>query len=147
MGPYGGTVGDWQGACSAVPQSASRAESARNFFETWFAPAAVSGEGLFTGYYEPELRASRTQHGAYQTPIYGLPTDLVSVDLGAFKPELAGEHIEGQLQGHHLVPYPDRAAIDAHGVAASTLFYAEDPIAVFFLHVQGSGRVRLEDCQ
>jgi membrane-bound lytic murein transglycosylase A len=147
MGPYGGSAGDWQGACAAVPASVSSAGAARNFFETWFAPAEVSGEGLFTGYYEPELRASRTQHGPYQTPIYGLPTDLVSVDLGAFKPELAGEHIEGQLQGHHLAPYPDRAAIDAHGVAAATLFYAEDPIAVFFLHVQGSGRVKLEDGQ
>ncbi|HEX3673467.1 MAG TPA: murein transglycosylase A [Rhizomicrobium sp.] len=147
MGSYAGTVGDWQGACSAVPDSASSAASARSFFETWFAPVAVGGEGLFTGYYEPELRASRTRHGPYQTPIYGLPNDLVSVDLGQFKPELAGEHIEGQLIGHTLEPYPARADIDAHGVAAQTLFYAEDPIAVFFLHVQGSGRVRLEDGQ
>jgi membrane-bound lytic murein transglycosylase A len=142
---YAGSVGDWLGACAAAPASAASAHTARAYFETWFAPAAIGGEGLFTGYYEPELRASRTRHGAYQTPIYGLPGDLVSVDLGSFKPELAGEHIEGQLSGHKLTPYPVRADIDAHGVNAPTLFYAEDPIAVFFLHVQGSGRVRLED--
>ncbi|HEY2070517.1 MAG TPA: MltA domain-containing protein [Rhizomicrobium sp.] len=145
MGTYGGTAGDWQGACNTVPASPSSAASARHFFETWFTPVAVAGDGLFTGYYEPELKASRTRHGAYQTPIYGLPSDLVSVDLGQFKPELAGVHIEGKLTGHTLTPYPTRAEIDAKGVAAQTLFYAEDPIAVFFLHVQGSGRVRLED--
>ncbi len=93
MGSYAGTVGDWQGACAALPDSASSASDARSFFEAWFAPVAVGGEGLFTGYYEPELRASRTRHGAYQTPIYGLPADLVSVDLGQFKPELAGMNI------------------------------------------------------
>jgi peptidoglycan lytic transglycosylase A len=145
MGAYAGTVGDWQAACAAAPSPASSASAAREYFETWFAPAAVAGDGLFTGYYEPELRASRTRHGAYQTPIYGLPGDLISVDLGLFKPELAGTRIEGQLTGHKLVPYPSRGEIDAHGVAAPTLFYAEDPVAVFFLHVQGSGRVKLED--
>jgi membrane-bound lytic murein transglycosylase A len=145
MGDYAGDAGDWQGVCSALPSSTSSASAARNYFETWFAPVAIGGEGLFTGYYEPELRASRTRHGAFQTPIYGLPSDLVSVDLGLFRADLSGEHIEGQLTGHKLAPYPTRAEIDAHGVPAPVLFYAEDPIAVFFLHVQGSGRVRLED--
>ncbi|MGH6869984.1 MAG: murein transglycosylase A [Rhizomicrobium sp.] len=147
MGPYGGDVADWRGACAAAPSSALSASSARRFFETWFTPVSVEGEGVFTGYYEPELKVSRSRHGAYQTPIYGLPDDLVSVDLGQFKPDLAGERIEGQLMGHHLLPYPTRADIDAHGVPAQTLFYAADPIAVFFLHVQGSGRARLEDGQ
>jgi membrane-bound lytic murein transglycosylase A len=145
MGAYAGAAGDWQPACAALPPSAVSASGARSYFETWFAPAAVDGEGLFTGYYEPELRASRTRHGVYQTPLYGLPDDLVSVDLGAFRPELAGEKITGQLTGHKLMPYPARAEIDAHGVAAPVLFYAADPVAVFFLHVQGSGRVKLED--
>jgi membrane-bound lytic murein transglycosylase A len=142
---YAGSVSDWLGACAAVPSSASSAHAARDYFETWFTPVAIVGQGLFTGYYEPELRASRTRHGAFQTPIYGMPDDLVSVDLGLFRPEFAGERIEGQLNGHMLAPYPARAEIDAHGVPAKILFYADDPVAVFFLHVQGSGRVRLED--
>jgi membrane-bound lytic murein transglycosylase A len=147
---YAGTVGDWQGACSAVPSGNVSPPAARNFFETWFAPAAIGAgstdQGLFTGYYEPELQASRTKTTAYRTPIYGLPGDLVSVDLGLFKSALHGEQIAGRLDGGRLVPYATRAEIDAHGLAhAPVLLYADDPVAVFFLHIQGSGRVHLPD--
>jgi membrane-bound lytic murein transglycosylase A len=82
---YAGTVGDWVDACNGL----SAAPNARGYFEKNFSPFAVSAspgsEGLFTGYYEPELRASRTRHGIYQTPVYGLPPDLINVDLGAFR--------------------------------------------------------------
>ena len=130
--------------------STNEGPAARNFFETWFAPVAIGAgsdaQGLFTGYYEPELRASRAKTGIYRTPIYGLPDDLVSVDLGFFKSALHDEHISGRLDGHRLVPYATRADIDADGLAhAPVLLYADDPIAVFFLHIQGSGRVRLPD--
>lgn len=101
---------------------------------------------MFTGYYEPELHASRVKSNAYRTPIYGLPDDLVSVDLGLFKSALHDERITGRVDGHRLAPYATRAEIDAHGLAhAPVLLYADDPIAVFFLHIQGSGRVRLPD--
>jgi len=101
---------------------------------------------LLTGYYEPELAASRTRHDQFQTPIYGLPENLVSVDLGDFRNELRGERIIGCAGGHRLLPCPARAAIDAAGLKqGEVLFYAADPVAVFFLHIQGSGRVRLED--
>ncbi len=147
---YAGTVGDWQGACSAAPSGSVTAAAARNFFEAWFAPVAIGAgsdaQGLFTGYYEPELHASRTKTDAYRTPIYGLPDDLVSVDLGLFKSALHGERIAGRVEGHRLVPYATRADIDANGLAhAPVLLYADDSIAVFFLHIQGSGRVRLPD--
>ncbi|MBI3678572.1 MAG: murein transglycosylase A [Proteobacteria bacterium] len=147
---YAGTVGDWQGACSAAPSSASNAADARRFFETWFSPVAVSAgddnEGLFTGYYEPELRASRTRHDRYQTPILGQPDDLIEVDLGLFRPEFKNEHIVGRIERQTLLPYPTRAEIDTHGLSrAPILVYAEDPVTVFFLHIQGSGRVRLDD--
>lgn len=147
---YAGTVGDWQGACSSVPSGNVGASAARSFFETWFAPTAISvgssDQGLFTGYYEPELRASHTKTALYRTPIYGLPDDLVSVDLGSFKRALHGEEISGRVEGHRLVPYATRAEIDANGLThAPVLLYGDDPIAVFFLHIQGSGRVRLPD--
>jgi membrane-bound lytic murein transglycosylase A len=147
---YAGAVGEWQDACSAVPVKDVSPSVARRFFETRFAPAAIgagsTAQGLFTGYYEPELHASRTKTSAYHTPIYGLPDDLVNVDLGLFKSALHGEQIYGRVDGHRLVPYATRAEIDANGLThAPVLFYADDPIAVFFLHIQGSGRVRLAD--
>jgi len=147
---YAGTIGDWQGVCSATPSGNVSVAAARIFFETWFAPATVGAgsdsQGLFTGYYEPELRASRARTGVYRTPIYGLPDDLVSVDLGLFKSALHDERIAGRVDGHSLVPYATRAEIDANGLAhAPVLLYADDPIAVFFLHIQGSGRVQLPD--
>jgi membrane-bound lytic murein transglycosylase A len=139
---YAGTAGDWQAACE------SKDDDARHFFESRFTPFAVraAGEGLFTGYYEPQIAGSRDRQGAFQTPVYGLPPDIVRVDLGTFLPRLAGEHIAGKLQGQRLVPYADRAAIDADGIAgASPLIYTDDPVALFFLQIQGSGRVRFAD--
>jgi len=134
---YAGTVADWRGVC-AKPAGA-------DFFEKNFTPFAVEGDGLFTGYYAAEISASRTRHGKYQTPVYGLPPDLIRADLGAFIPKLKGEHISGKVQGGKLVPYADRAAINAAGVKAPVLFWADDPVAVFFLQIQGSGRVVLDD--
>jgi membrane-bound lytic murein transglycosylase A len=137
---YAGTVGDWRAPC------ADETGDARAFFEKDFVPFAVSGgDGLFTGYYEPQIRGSRTRHGAYQTPVYGLPPDLVRVDLGQFNPRLKGEHISGKVTGHALTPYADRARIDANGLAAPVLFYTDDAIAFFFLQIQGSGRVLFDD--
>jgi membrane-bound lytic murein transglycosylase A len=146
---YAGNVGDWREACAAIPQGTS-ASTARAFFEHWSVPVAVSlgddPKGTFTGYYEPEIRGSRTQHGAYQVPVYATPDNLVGVDVGDFLPDLAGRHFTGCVDGHKLVKCPARADIDASGLKqAKILFYADDPIAVFFLHIQGSGRVRFDD--
>lgn len=143
---YAGTVGDWVKACNGL----SAAKTARAFFEANFKPFALSfsGEkyGLFTGYYEPELRASKTRHGIYNTPVYGVPDDLITADLGAFRPSLKGETIAGRIENKRLVPYATRAEIDARPLTnAPVLFYAADPIEVFFLHIQGSGRIVFDD--
>ena len=145
---YAGTVGGWRAACRAAP-GADPLE-ARDFFERWFTPFAVSAgrvaEGRFTGYYEPELEVSRWRHGPYQTPIYGRPDDLITVDLGQFRPALKGERIAGKVEKGRLVPYADRAEINAKGLSkARVLFYARDSVAAFFLHIQGSGRVVFDD--
>src|SRR6185312_10822142 len=147
---YAGTVADWRGPCRDALATGSLTDDARQFFEQDFTPYAVGAgenrDGLFTGYYEPQLHGSRSQHGAFQTPVYGLPSDLVSVDLGLFRDALKGEHIAGRITGHKLIPYDTRADIDASGLkAAPVLFCADDPVAVFFLHIQGSGRVVFDD--
>jgi membrane-bound lytic murein transglycosylase A len=137
---YAGTAADWQKVC------ATEAGNARAFFEKNFTPYAFSGEGLFTGYYEPQIRGNRIQTGAYQTPVYGLPADLIRVDLSQFSPQFKGEHISGRLSGQRLVPYASRADINAKGLpAAKILFWCDDPVALFFLQIQGSGRVQFAD--
>jgi len=147
---YAGTVADWRGLCARVPQAGANAAATRAFFESAFLPLEIrrfeGSEGPFTGYYEPELAASRTAHGNYRTPIYGLPMTWVRADLGAFRQDLGGEHVEGCVHEHRFLPCPARAEIDAHGLADTPiLLYANDPISVFFLHIQGSGRARLDD--
>lgn len=146
----GGTFGDWQPACRALPESDPAL--ARAYFERWFSPwkATMDGrddEGLFTGYYEPALNGSRVKGGAYTHPLYKKPDDLVMVDLGTFRDELKGQRIAGRVVGGHLKPYEDRAAIEAgrwpHN--DSVLIWVDDPVDSFFLHIQGSGRVNLAD--
>jgi membrane-bound lytic murein transglycosylase A len=133
LGTYAGRIADWRNACTAA--QSVRAKDARTFFEQHFVPFAVAGDGLCTGYYEILLRGSRSRHDVYQTPVYALPADLVSVDLGAFRPDMKGEHISGRLDGQHLVPYATRADIDAKPPGAVVLFYGDDAVAVFFLHI------------
>lgn len=138
---YAGTVADWRDVCARA------GGEPRIFFEQNFTPFAVgSGDGLFTGYFEPEIRGSRTRHDAYQTPVYGLPPDLVRADLGRFIPKLKGEHISGRVDGNALVPYANRAQINAAGLSnTKVLFYTDDAVAFFFLQIQGSGRVVFDD--
>ncbi len=147
-----GRVADWRPACAAaesVPADDDRA--ARRFFETWFAPFAASDrgarEGLFTGYFEPLLNGARHRDARYRVPLYARPADLVTVDLGRFAPDLAGRRISGRVVDGTLAPYETRAEIDARGLAgrAPVLVWVDDPVDAFFLHVQGSGRVRLPD--
>lgn len=140
---YAGTARDWRGPC----ERAAATQDARAFFESNFAPFAIGADdGLVTGYYEPLLNGSRTRHGVYRTPVYGYPDDLISIDLGLFRPEWKGERIAGRVEGHRLLPFSSRAQIDAKPPAhARVLFYGDDPVSVFFLHIQGSGRVWLDD--
>lgn len=145
----GGTLADWLAACTGL-QSVTDEAAARTFITTRFdvyqASAAGDTDGLFTGYYEPELRGSRTQGGVYQTPIYTKPQGLAIADLGAFKPDLQGQKITGHVVNGSFVPYPDRTGIETKGIAdVSVLAYVDDPVKAFFLHIQGSGRIVMDD--
>lgn len=148
MGSYAGTVADWRAVCAAA-DSAPPAE-VRRFFERWFTPVIIRAgrveQGRFTGYYEPEIKGSRTRHGVYQVPVHGNPDDLISVDLGAFRSDLAGQRLFGRLDGKRLVPYASRQEVVEGGYhRAPVLLYTDDAIALFILHIQGSGRVVFED--
>ena len=140
-------------ACEAATRLPARipAGGARAFFEASFQPFAVSAgnnpEGLFTGYYEPLLQGSRKRTDRFRVPLYIRPPDLVMVDLGDFREELKGQRIAGRVEEGALVPYPDRKAI-AEGALSGRdleLVWVDDPVDAFFLQIQGSGRVRLDD--
>jgi len=137
---------DWQAACTA---SASWSESnAREFFRRYFEPVQIGdGKAYATGYYEPEIAGCRSRAPGCETPIYKKPADLIEVDLGLFSDSLKGKRIRGKVQGSTLVQFDDRAAITSGSLAgrAGELAYANDPIELFFLEIQGSGRLRLPD--
>jgi membrane-bound lytic murein transglycosylase A len=100
------------------------------------------GEVLYTGYYEPLIEAGCEPEGAFQHPVYGVPDDLVTVDLEAFGLERPPRAVVGRVEGHELVRYSDRAEIDfGEGLVspAPVLGYVADPVDIFFLQVQGSG--------
>ena len=154
VGPNGiaGTVADWRQPCAAaatVPDNDDTA--ARQFFETWFQPYRCANnavtEGLFTGYYEAELAGARARGGVFQTPLLKRPPDLVMVELGDFRPNLRGERIAGRVVSGRLKPYDTREQIEAGSLEKLDLplLWVEDPIAAFFLEIQGSGRVTLPD--
>lgn len=124
----------------------------RYFFEGEFAPWTVvnpdhSNVGLVTGYYEPLLTGGLEQSAIHRYPIFGAPDDLVVVDLGAVAPDLKGRRLRGRLVGNHLVPYWSRADLEnGHAPPGSkVLAWVDNPVDLFFLQIQGSGRIRLPD--
>jgi membrane-bound lytic murein transglycosylase A len=150
MAPLAGTLEAWRDACGRADDPASP-DQARSFFEDWFQPYLVTDRGqalgLFTGYYEPLLHGSRSFGGAYTVPLYRAPDDLIRVDLGLFKPDLAGQAIAGRVDGSQFVPYFARAEIDAGALKGRDLelVWVDNPIDKFFLQIQGSGQIQLDD--
>lgn len=137
---------DWGPACAAA---ASWSEAnAREFFRRNFEAVQVGdGKAFATGYYEPEIAGCRTRAPGCETPLYRRPSDLIEVDLGLFSDSLKGRRIRGKVDKTSFIPYDDRAAITGGSLAgrAPELAYANDPVELFFLEVQGSGRLKLPD--
>ena len=102
---------------------------------------------MVTGYYEPLLNGSRTRRGVYQHAVYAAPPDLLTIDLGDLRPDLKGQRLRGRVEGSRVVPYHDRAGIESGRapVAGREILYVDDVIELFFLQIQGSGRVRLDN--
>ncbi len=154
--PDFGPTRDWQAVCSALPEGGfGSAAAARAWLEARFSPAqarAVTGRGtsaagLFTGYFEASLDAALAPDARHRYPVFGRPDDLVLVDLGRFRPDLRGLSIAGKVAEGRLQPYDTRAEIGTDGLEgrAPVLAWAADPVDLFFLHIQGSGQIRLPD--
>lgn len=148
-----GRARDWRAPCAqAAAIGANDHAAARAFLESAFRAYTVADEnggpeGLFTGYYEPDLRGSLTRQGRYTIPLHARPADLVTVDLGEFRPELRGQRIAGSVQNGTLRPYASRERVNAGALDGRTdvLVWVDDPVDAFFLEIQGSGRVTLPD--
>jgi len=104
-----------------------------------------AAQGLLTGYFEPELEASLQKSKEYQYPLYSMPKDLVTVDLASVYPELKHLRLRGRVQNNKLVPYDTRAEIKRSDINSSVICYCRSQIDRYFLEVQGSGKVHLDD--
>jgi membrane-bound lytic murein transglycosylase A len=143
---------EWKDVCGRAVAVGDEPDSMRRFFEDNFRPwqlqnADGSREGIITGYYVPDIDARRAPDETYRHPILSRPEDMLSIDLTSVYPELGKYRLRGRIEGGRVVPYWDRAAIEAdpQRLEAEPLFWVRDPVELFFLHIQGSGRVNLGD--
>jgi membrane-bound lytic murein transglycosylase A len=144
-----GSAALWQRACSLLPHGFVDDVSARLYFEDNFVPFRIEakdgGEGLFTGYYEAQIKGSLLRKDKYQTPLWARPDDLVTVQLGLFNPEWKGKKITGKVINGQFIPYDERKEITTQNMLtrAKPLVWTDDPVGAFFMEIQGSGQVTL----
>lgn len=141
---FGGKRDDWMPVCDA----GLKAADAKAFFESAFTPLAVADparpEGLFTGYYEPEAPGSLEETAEYSVPVYRRPPELVGFDDAA---EKQSGLKYGLLVGGMPSPFRTRKEIEQGALRGRGLeiVWLRDRADAFFIHIQGSGRVRLPD--
>jgi len=143
----------WQDVCARAWQvDKNDSVAQRAFYQEWFIPYQVfnpdgSEQGTITGYYEPLLQGSRVKTERFRYPLYGSPDDLLEIDLSDAYPQLKGMHFRGRLDGKRVVPYYNRAQIDGGipPLQGRELFWVENAVELFFLQIQGSGRIELPD--
>lgn len=142
----------WAAVCGIAEGLATASpEAKRDFLKREFVPHRVvtadgRTEGLLTGYYEPLIRGSRTPDSRHRFPIYGTPDDLIAVDLSSVVPDTRNLRLRGRVIGRKLVPYWTRADIDAGKapLQGREIAWGDDAVDLFFLQIQGSGRVQLD---
>lgn len=143
----------WQAVCAGTELVDKNDNAAqRSFYEDRLAPFQVfnpdgSEQGVITGYYEPLLKGSRFRSARFRYPLYAAPDDMLEIDLGDAYPQLKGQRLRGRLSGKRVVPYYKRAEIDAgtDGLKGRELFWVDNAVELFFLQIQGSGRIELVD--
>lgn len=143
---------DWQPACRAALAIKPITEpAARDFFQKWFTPVEFNNNkplrGLFTGYYMATLHGSRVKTEEYNVPIYGLPSNMVTINLGLFDPDYKNRRLVGRLSGKQLVPYYTRVEINKGAIdkEAPVLVWVNSHVDRLFLEIQGSGTVEMND--
>ncbi len=144
---------NWQAVCTKASMlEQANEQTIRLFFESQLAPYQVfnsdgSDTGIITGYYEPLLQGSKKSTEKYRFPIYSPPDDLLVIDLGNALPDFKNLQLRGRLEGRKVVPFYSRAEIEK-GIPTlknRELLWVDDRVALFFLHIQGSGRIQLEN--
>ncbi len=147
---FGGRPEDWKPVCMAalkMPEKASRRQ-AKAFFEKHFQPVSPlptrKPSGLFTGYYEPEVQGSLRRHGPYQVPLHGRPKDLVRLPAREAKRlgVAFGRVVKGRARPYYTRKEIETGALDGRGLE---IIWLKSPVDRFFMQIQGSGRVRLDD--
>ena len=143
---FWGDYDTWQGLCKELSLTPDR--QLRFFFENNFKPVAIAPRehGLFTGYYSPVIPGQTYPTEEYQTPLLKLPKDLVKVMPSDFNRK--GNMMVGKVQKGYLKPYYQRAVINQQKYSdEEILLWLKDPVDKYFLQIQGSGSVALEDSE
>jgi membrane-bound lytic murein transglycosylase A len=143
----------WASACNAASQmNTPNSAQVITYLNTHFNVYSVNNldgtnTGMITGYYEPQLKGSRTKSAQYPYPLYRQPSDLITVELSDIYPDLKYKRVRGKLVGNKLLPYATRAEIEANPspLAGNEIVWVNDIIDAFFLQIQGSGLVKLEN--
>ncbi len=144
---------EWASICSQITGlDAPNDTQAREFIEHWFQPHTLYArggkeQGLITGYYEPLLFGSLEPDERYRYPLYQQPESLLTIHLGDVYPDLKDRRLRGQLRGDRIVPFYSREEIESNRalLAGNELIWLDNRDDVFFLHIQGSGRIQLPD--
>lgn len=144
---------EWNASCSeALALPAPDDTAIRAYFERNFSPwqiVRVTGEetstsGLVTGYYEPLLGGGREAKPG-RVPLYAVPDDMLTIELADLYPELKGMRLRGRIDGNKVLPYWSRAEIEGGKLKGKVLVWVDNAVDAFFLQIQGSGRVQLDD--
>ncbi len=171
---FSGRIQDWAPACEGAAalvnefsdQQDGYKKAVKDFFETAFVPYSIKAlraplpdgpaqrmpplaapMGRYTGYFETVYKGARQKTAPYTAPVYARPDDLVMVDLGRFREDLAGRRIAGSVKNGRLVPYPDHAAINAGALedGRGEILAWMEPTDLLFMQIQGSGRLEFDD--
>ena len=139
----------WRTICRKIKKSFRSNEEFRSFLKENLQPYAIKDnqKGLFTGYYEPEIEGSLVQTKKYATPVYGLPQDIVRIDLEKFNPKYKGEILFGKQKGKEITPYLTRKEIETGKtkIPSDIIAWVKEPVDLFILQIQGSGILKLPD--